>query len=185
MTLFEYLAIAFSLVFSFSAKRLLAGLPFAIQPERRYWVHLTLTFTQLMATTAIFWIFWSFNGVIWTFPTFVIVLASPSLLYVNSCALIPQDPSLVESWRDYYYSVRRRYFVGAGLWALVVAGVGTLVLNVPWDHPTRAVQASILVAAVVGTISENPRVHAAIAACIVGLVLTAGLIVFQPGALAH
>ena len=37
MTLFEYLAIAFSLVLSFSAMRLVAGLPYAAHPNRRYW----------------------------------------------------------------------------------------------------------------------------------------------------
>jgi len=35
VTLFEYLAIAFSLVFSFAAVRLVGGLPYALEPGRR------------------------------------------------------------------------------------------------------------------------------------------------------
>ena len=42
MTLFEYLAIAFSLVFSFIAARLVAGLPHALDSSRRYFVYLEL-----------------------------------------------------------------------------------------------------------------------------------------------
>lgn len=38
MTLFEYLAIAFSLVLSSSAMRLIRALSHALQRDRRYWV---------------------------------------------------------------------------------------------------------------------------------------------------
>jgi hypothetical protein len=57
MTLFEYLAIAFSIVFSLSATRLLGGLSHVLQPERRYWVHATAVCGWLLAAIAVFWIF--------------------------------------------------------------------------------------------------------------------------------
>ena len=58
MTLFEYLAIAFSLVLSFAAMRLVAGLPYAVQADRRYWVHLVFVFSHsrygsLLASTLV------------------------------------------------------------------------------------------------------------------------------------
>ncbi len=61
MTLFEYLAIAFSLVYSFSAMRFVAGLPYATQPGRRYWVHLTFVCLLLIGTAMAFWAFWGFR----------------------------------------------------------------------------------------------------------------------------
>lgn len=184
MTLFEYLAIAFSLVFSFSAKRLLAGLPFAMQAERRYGVHLTLSCLQLVATVMIFWLFWSFRDTTWTFPRFVLVLASPSLVYVNTCTLIPDEPSTVASWRDYYYEVRRRYFFGMLLWLMVVVAITRLVLEMPWTHPARAVQALLLVLGITGAASASPRVHAALALSLVLALLGAALVALQPGSLA-
>ena len=100
MTLFEYLAIAFSLVFSFCGARLVSGLPHAVRQDRRYWVHLCFVVWQLFVTVFIFWVFWSFRNVNWNFPTFAIVLTSPGLVYFNACTLVPENPSSVESWRD-------------------------------------------------------------------------------------
>ena len=65
MTLFEYLAIAFSLVLSFSAMRLVAGLPYATQ-RGQYWVHLVFVLSQLLVTVVAFWNLWSFREATWT-----------------------------------------------------------------------------------------------------------------------
>jgi len=163
MTLFEYLAIAFSLVFSFSGMRLVAGLPHAVQPGRRYWVHVCLVAWQLLVTVNIFWAFWSFRDVTWNWSIFVLTLGSPGLIYFNACTLIPENASSVESWRDYFYSIRRRYFMGVSCWILAVSAISTFALAQPWFHPARGGQAAILVASVLGTLSENPRVLAGVA----------------------
>ena len=41
MTLFEYIAIAFSLIFSYAAMRLVAVLPYAVATDKRDWLHLS------------------------------------------------------------------------------------------------------------------------------------------------
>jgi hypothetical protein len=185
MTLFEYLAIAFSLVFSFAGMRLVGGIPHALQPSRRYWVHFVIVCLQLMATVIIFWNFFSFRNVTWTLPTFLLVLASPGLIYHNACALIPEDPSAVESWHAYYYSVRRRYFVGVICWALAIFAIATVVFRMPLLHPARAAQAAFFVVGVVGLASASERVHAGIVLLILLLIpiliLSIGI---RPGALA-
>ena len=161
MSLFEYVAIAFSLVFSFSVIRLVAGLPYA-SAEGRYWIHLGFCFLQLIVTAVAFWAFWLYRDVDWTLPRFLLVLANPALVYFNICALVPDDPKAVGSWRAHYYATRRRYFLGLGAWALVIALAGTLVLGIPVLHPLRAMQAGILVIGVVGAASTDPRVHGSI-----------------------
>ena len=162
MTLFEYLAIVFSLVFSFSGMRLVGGLPHAVQPGRRYWIHLCFVCLQLLATVAIFWNFWSFRDVRWTFPTFLLALASPGLIYYNACMLIPENPSVVESWHAYYYSVHTRYFVGVTCWGFVSVFISTIVLQMPLIHPARAAQAAFLALGFAGAASASERVHAII-----------------------
>jgi hypothetical protein len=185
MTLFEYLAVAFSLVFSFSAMRLLAGLPHAIQPGRRYWIHVAVVSLLLLATVALFWNFWSFRHVTWTFPRFLLVLSNPGLIYYNACILIPENPSAVESWRTYYYSVHRRFFVVLTCWVLTSITIGTVVLQEPWVHPTRLVQAALLGFGVAGVVSASERVHAIIVLLLllffVLVMLTIGL---RPGGFA-
>lgn len=163
MTLFEYLAIAFSLVFSFSAMRLVSGLPHALMADRRYWVHLVLVVVQLLSTAVVFWAFWSFRKVEWDFPSFMVALANPSLIYFNSCALMPESPASVESWRDYYYAVRLRYYLGVCSWCVVVAAGSVLVMGLPILHPTRFGQLTILAVAILGATSKKPRVHEGIA----------------------
>lgn len=186
MSLFEYLAIAFSLVFSFAAMRLVSGLPHALDSGRRYWVHLVLVFLQLLAITGVFWIFWSYRDVEWSFPRFLLALASPAILYFNACTLIPEAPASVESWRAYYFSTRKRYFVAVCFWALAVGAASSVILRMPLTHPARALQGVAFALGVLGAASANPRVHAAIAACLLGLSLLAMFVVAsRPGAFAH
>ena len=181
MTLFEYLAIAFSLVLSLSGMRVVAGLPHAVRPDRRYWVHLCFVTWQLVFTVVIFWLFWSFRSVTWNFPTFVLVLASPSLIYFNACTLVPENPSSVESWREYFYSVRTRYFVGVGCWALATVAISTVVLRMPLLHSGRVPQAVMILIGVTGALSSNRRVHAGIALFVLAVsVLMAVALGLQP-----
>ena len=178
MTLFEYVGIAFSLVFGFAAMRLVSGLPHAIDRERRYWVHLSFVAVQLLVTAGVFWAFWSFRDIDWTFPNFVLALANPSLLYFGACTLVPEAASSVESWHAYYYSIRRKYFVGILLWATVVALAGTFVLDRSLTHPTRIFQAIVVVVGVLGASTSSTRVHAGIAAFSISLVAVAAFVVF-------
>ena len=119
MSLFEYLAIAFSLVFSFSAMRLVSGLSHAFDSNRRYAVHLSHVLLLLFVTAAIFWTFWEFRDLEWNFLRFLFALAPTGLIYFLACTLVPDIPSSVSSWRSYFYQVRRRYFIGIGIWILV------------------------------------------------------------------
>ncbi|MCR9095903.1 MAG: hypothetical protein NXI30_16905 [bacterium] len=179
MTLFEYLAIAFSLVFSFSAMRLVGGLPHALDPERRFWIHLAFVFCKLFATAVVFWAFWLYRDVEWTFPAFLLVLANPALLYFNVCALIPDDPSEVTSWRSHYFAVRRRFFSGVCLWVIAIGSAGTFVLGIPLLHPLRGIQAAVLAAGVAGALSDEPKVHAGLAAGLLVLLTVISLAVFS------
>jgi hypothetical protein len=186
VTLFEYVAVAFSLVFSYTALRLVGGLPSALEGSRRYWVHATLVVGQLFSTAAVFWLFWSFRDVEWTFPRFLLVLASPGLVYYNACALVPENPSEVQSWRVHYFAARKRYYLGVALWALVVVTTSTLLLDMPIAHPARVVQAGALGIGVLGASTADPRAHAGIAAFLVVLMLFGGFaIASEPGALSR
>jgi hypothetical protein len=169
MSQFEYLAIAFSLVLSLAGVRLIAGLPYAYQPDRRYWVHLCFVCWQLAVTVLIFFLFWSFHTVTWNFPTFALVLVSPGLIYFNACTLIPENPASVESWRQYFFSIRRRYFAGVICWALALGAISTVALAMPLIHQGRGLHAALLLSGVAGAISESHRVQASIAVFLLAL----------------
>jgi hypothetical protein len=186
MTHFEYLAIAFSLLFSFATVRLVGGISYALAPGRRYWVHLSLVFHELLRVAAGFWAFWSFRAITWTFPTYLLALVGPGLVYFLAATLVPADPTKVASWRDFYFGVRRRYFLAIILWAVAVATTTTILVKMPLLHPFRLVQLGFLAFGVVGATFASPRVHAGLA--LVSLVLpaiAALTVLLRPGSLAN
>jgi len=183
VTFFEYLAIAFSLLFSSAAMRLVGGLPHAFDAQRRYWIHLGFVGIQLVVTLAGFWAFWSYRDLSWNLGRFALALGVPSLIYFNACALIPENPESVASWRVYYYAVRRRYFAGVAAWALVTAAAGTSLIQMPWLHPARIGQAAALGAGLVGGSSASPRTHAVLLLATAAIGLVALLAMSRPGPL--
>ena len=156
MTLFEYLSIAYSLVISFAAIRLVSGLPHAFDPSRGYFVHVLHVLLILFTTASVFWNFWSFREVEWNFLRFLSALGDPALIYFLACTLIPDTPSAAESWRSYFYSVRKRYFGAIVIWAVVLTVNTTILLDLPFSHPVRGVHAFLLVFGALGLATDNP-----------------------------
>lgn len=186
MTLFEYLAIAFGLLYSVAALRLLGGLAYASAPERRYWVHTAWTVLLLLGIAASFWTFWSLRDIEWTFGRFLLTLTVPGFMYYSAAALIPENAETVGSWREHYYAVHRRFFAGLGLWGLA-AGIGASVnLGLPLAHPARAIQATAIALGICGAAGSSERVHKGIVAVMllmfVAWSITAGM---RPGWLSH
>lgn len=184
MSLFEYLSIAFSLVFSFAAVRLVAGLPYALASTQRYYVHLSHLFLILFATIALFWAFWSLRDVNWNFFRFVLSLAGPGVTYFLACTLIPDEPSSVRSWRSYFYTVRRRYFVGLCLWSVCQMTNATVLLKMSLFHPFRVVHLLILAIGIVGAATDSPPMQRNIAIGSWVVAALAGFFLLLPGALA-
>jgi hypothetical protein len=184
LTLFEYLAIAFSLVLSFAAMRLVGGLPYAVDPDRRYWVHVTLVVVQLVSTVTTFWVFWSFRDVEWNLARFLLALSSPVLIYFNACVLVPEVPGSIENWRDYYFATCKRYFAGVCVWAIAVTATTTIILGIPLIHPIRGQQSVMLAVGILGLSTRNPRVHAGIAVFFICMApLLAFSVLLRPGPL--
>lgn len=185
MSLFEYLAIAFSLLFSFTSMRLVTGLPHVFQANRRYWIHACLVVCQLLLTVEIFWTFWSHKDTEWIFPTFLLVLLNPGLIYYNACLLVPESPSSVISWQDYFYSIRRRYYTALLLWQGVVMVMDVLVLEQSLFHPVRGFQ--IIWAGVVttGALSDRHKVQAGVCLSLLFMEIFIGLtLALEPGSFA-
>jgi hypothetical protein len=182
LSLFEYVTIAFSLIFSFSVMRLVGGIPHSLDPGRRYWLHALHVGFQLVASAGSFWANLDYRDLEeWTFPAFLLVLAGPSLFYFNATVLIPDAPATIESWRVHYFAVRRRYWIAICLWALVDATIDSALLDVPLAHPGRAVQGFFLALGVSGVISANVRVHEILALLVWLLPLAAIATAGRPG----
>jgi hypothetical protein len=172
MTLFEYLAIAFGLLYSVAGLRVLGGLPDALG-QRRYSLHLALTFDMLVLIAISFWTFWSLRDVEWTFPGFSLALLVPGLLYYCAAVLVPENPEDVLSWRDHYFAVHRRWYGGFGLWGVAAAVSASVNLGMPLNHPARGVHVTALFLGVVGALFSNRRLHALLVT-LIAMLLIAG-----------
>jgi hypothetical protein len=163
MTNFEYIAGANTLILSFAVVRLLAGIPEAIRPERRYWVHTMWLMLGLVFCLIGFWVFLSYRAIEWTLPRFMGVLVAPALIYIYSSLLAPTDPSSVVSWRDHFFRIRPYVFATGVLTMTQVLISNHLFLGVPLVGGAAWTSNVLLMVFAAGYISANPRLHAIIA----------------------
>lgn len=187
MTLFEYLAIAFGLLYSVAALRILGGLRSAFDASRRYWVHLGMNLILLAAVAGSFWAFWSYREVPqWTFPSFLLALTLPGLIYFMAASLVPGNPEAVPSWKEFYFDARLPLFLGLALWALSAAANATVSLGMSPVHPARIVHLAALVIGLVGAATSRERVHEGIVVVCFGLVVVWGVTIgLAPGPMAR
>lgn len=182
MSLFDYLVIAFGLLFTGTAIRLIGGIGSALHPRRRYWIHALLNLALLLGVAVSFWNFWGLRQVDWTLPKFLLVLLIPGFLYYCASVLIPENPNDVTSWREYYFSVHVRFFTGFACWTLVVIATSFLILDIPLNHPVRIGHIAGIILSVLGAVSSKPNVHAGVVIALT--IVTVGMalsIASQPG----
>jgi len=181
LTTFEYLAIAYSLIFSATALRLVGGLSHAFRRGHQYGVHAAFVVLVLFGTVLNFWAFLGYRDVEWTVVRFIAMLAIPGTLYFVASMLIPDDPILVESWKDHYFQRRMQLFSGIAAWGGITLVNTTFILGQPVAHPARAVQLGLLFVGIVGLSSARPMVHKILVGVMLILALAFPLIVMRLG----
>jgi len=171
MTTFEYLAVAYSLLFSVTALRLVGGLPYVFRRDSMYGVHATVVVALIFGTVFNFWTFLGYRDTEWTFIKFLGLLATPATLYFMASMLVPDHPELVESWKKHYYHRRVQYFSGHIVWMVIAIINTTFILDLPLTHPMRGVQVTLLVVGLCALSSEREIVHKAMVGCVFILII--------------
>ena len=182
---FEYVSIAYALVFSATALRLIGGLPYALGGERAYWVHTAFVFLALLGTVVNFWSFLGYSEADWNLGRFALLLLVPGVVYYVACSVVPDDPSSIDSWETLYYAKRTRFFSGLLAWGLIAALNTTVLLEMPALHPTRAAQLGLCVLGVGGLSSPRHSVHRVLVFVAAGVLLAAGPIFLEQGSIAR
>lgn len=180
MTLFEYLAVSVSIVLSLGVIRILDGLPLVLSRDRRHWIHVLWVGNVLGMHIQLWWMFWSYHGVVaWSYPKFILVLIAPAIAYSLALTLVTRDPDGIVSWLDHFYRVRTRFFF---LFALAFCGIALstwTVLDQPFLHPVRAIQASFIAFFFIGARFSHPRLHAILPVVMLALFVLAIVFVFN------
>jgi hypothetical protein len=181
VTLFEYVAVAASLVCSFAAARVLGGLAAVLRPDSRYWVHAVWVVNVLFGICLAWWLFWSYREVDWNFLRFLLALSPLAIIYVVASLVVPADAESVPSWRKRYFDVRVRFFV-LNLAYLAANFVNTVVLlGHPMIHRQRILVAGLAALFSAGAVSPRPKLHAAIVLVFTVCNVMAAFLSLRPG----
>ena len=118
MTVFEYLAVLFSIIIGLGITHLLGGIGRLIRrPERYkvYWVHLVWTFSTFLYLLLFWWMEFKMSSIEeWTLPIFLFLVLYAVLLYLLCVVLFPSEFPDDGDFRAYFYE-RHQWICGIGL----------------------------------------------------------------------
>ena len=163
MTIFEYLAAAHTLILTFALTRALSGVAIAIEPLRRSWLHLSWLGFIISNCLFAFWAMWGYIEVEWTLFRFIGLLTVPAFMYVFSSIMIPENPSEIESWRNYFFDNRVPIFITGALLFSAIALSNQLIQGVSPMHWLEITLYATIGFFLLGLASANARVHALLA----------------------
>ena len=174
MTLFEYIAIATSLILSFSLARTLTNLAPIFSSEHRYWVHSVWVMALLVSHPSMFWQFWLYQSAeAWTLVSFVLVLMGPVMLLILASLLVPIGA--VPDYRIYFESIRGPLYS-----VLIVMSVQDipptyLLFDIPIIHPLRLGNLILVSVAVIGLVGRKRSIDVVLV-CLWSLGVIGGVI---------
>ncbi len=119
---FSYLVVLTSIILGLGVTRLVGGLGHLMQTRRRkrsYWVHTLWMLNLLLAMAIVWWMAYRWrSNEHWTFLRFIWLLLSPTILYLISSLLFPDqgDGEPITDRKVYFYENHRDIFL---LYALI------------------------------------------------------------------
>ena len=183
MELFDYIAIAFSFVYTAAALRLLGGLSAGIKKDRRYIVHLLFIVIQLVSIITSFWGVWAHRNLEdWKLYKFIFLLIDGALYYFIATVLVPENPNEIDSWKDYYYKNKHKLFYAILTFLVYIQLNGYILTGIFYFGPEQFFHLIGLVPIYFGLKSKNHKVHVTIACFYLIMVITMMLTVAsEPG----
>lgn len=168
MDAYSYLSVLLSIVLGLAITQLLGGFAAMVRARARttmYWpmpVQMAATFLISVQT---WWALFALHArEQWTFASFLVVLMQPVMLYLMAAFITPDlSGDARVDLREAYFR-ESRWFFGAGVAAVAVSLIKTLMLTgrLP-NHADLVGHAVFAVGGLVGLISSDDLVHKALA----------------------
>jgi heme/copper-type cytochrome/quinol oxidase subunit 4 len=114
---FSYIIVLTSIVLGLGVTRSVGGLGHLMQRGqhgRVYWVHVVWVVNMILLTAIVWWTAYRWRITArWTFPLFLWLLLAPTLLYLISSLLIPdqEERRSIANWQTYFFDNHRRIFL--------------------------------------------------------------------------
>lgn len=163
MSQVEVVITGYSIIVALAIARLLDGLRPALAADAVYWVHSLWVVNKLINVLVIYWATWFFLDESVNFAQFLLVLAPPAIVYLQCDALLSKHPEDIDDWHVYFYANRRFFFLANA--ALGIALILQTQFAAGQSYPVAVYVLLVILTlvSIVGAISANPRLHAAIA----------------------
>lgn len=179
MSLFEYLMVMVSIILGLSITQVLRGLS-KIARSRKRSVVVTIYAVFLFGLhVQVWWALWDLSVVPeWNFVFFLLLISIPSVLFATTELLFPMATTAETDWNAHYESVRKWFLSVLLLWSVLALLETRIFIGVPFTHPYRIVQLSIISLIAVGILLPGRRAQVWLAGSILFL-LVAGQLVFR------
>ena len=172
MTIFEYIMVMVSIILALALAHLLRALTELITSTGRYWVHVTWVVIMVLIVVQYWWAYWDLNSIqTWSFDTYLTVLLSPTLVFVQANLLVPAQRAEDTDWKSYFHRICR-WFFGMLILISVIGIAGSVIyLGAPLLHPYRAFQLAFLALGITGLICKSDTAQGIVAVSFLFLVL--------------
>lgn len=164
MSEFEFLVSGTSIVVALSIAKLLEGLRDSFETGRRYWLHALWVVNKFVNAILIFWTGFEYRlRTDYGFGDFLLLFAGPAILFLQAHTLVSAHPDAVHDWKTHFWSVRRWFFAANIVYILTLLASLVRLNAVAVSAVGLLPFAIVLGFSITGLVSQNERVHGAIA----------------------
>jgi hypothetical protein len=185
--MFDYFGVLISIILGLALTHILRGLGRIIQVRheiRIYWVQVVWAVNVVIYVLSVWWSMYWWKGLgDWTFEWFLFVTAYAIAVFIWAYMLVPAEVVAGMDFRAYFLA-NRRWFFGIQLVVVLTDIPETLQKAAMHLRPVPTqyglLIACLLLVSVVGIITDNRRVHAAL--CIAWLLAALAYLFLSSGA---
>jgi vacuolar-type H+-ATPase subunit I/STV1 len=165
--LFEFILIMTSVIYAMAVAQILAGVSRLAQADasiRWFLPHTMWIFILFVYIFLVWWSAWEFRDINWTFPLYLYMAITPTLIFFTCSLLIPRFLDKREVDLEAHFFRIRRPFLSSFLFATIAAVTdGTVLDDEPLWFPSRIGHVILLVTVLVGLWAKNRKTHLAVA----------------------
>jgi hypothetical protein len=125
------------------------------------------------------WAFWDLKAVTdWNQLNFTLIVLLPCAMFGATELLLPMAASPDTDWRAHFLKVRRWFFTMMLAFATLAILESRFMLGVPFTHPYRIMQATVVSLLLVGLFCRSQRLQPWVAGGVLGTLLV-GQVLFR------
>jgi hypothetical protein len=171
MDVFNYIAVAFSIIIGLGLSYLLDGISKVIQHNQRiqlYWIHSLWVIIVILLHLQFWFAFWEYHKLeVWSYSTFITTLLAPMALFIVADLLFPDITVETETklnLKSHFFSNKIWIFSVLAIYSLLVILYANILREGGnWLQPSNAWRCIGFVLCLVAAWSKSEKAHAIIA----------------------